>query len=399
MTHGSLFSGIGGFDLAAQWMGWENKFHCEYADFPRRTLEYYWPNAKSYLNIKTTSFSIWRGSIDVVSGGFPCQGFSQAGLRRGVEDDRYLWPEMLKAIEEIQPNWVVGENVTGILSMADSPESDALVFARVEERKIIRLQDLDEYRGVYLRQEKMLVSSIIQGLEKAGYEVQLFAIPACGVQAYHKRERIWFIANRKEGKLQGKRPSSQSTQEQSGGLGVDHATNGKRIRRGERATRDVRVLSERILETNKSHDWHQVRGNSPGGSDVASDSEVGRVPVKSNSGESQRSAQQSGNGNLETDLSNKIISDTFGERLRREGHGFGEPRFPSEKGERTGWANFPTQSPICSRTHGISSLLDGIAFSKWRSESIKGFGNAVVPQIPFQIFQAIEFTERELTND
>lgn len=116
LSHGSLFSGIGGFDLAAEWMGWENKFHCEIEEFPKRVLKYYWPNAKSYDDITKTDFTIWRGKIDILTGGFPCQPYSVAGKRLGKEDDRHLWPEMLRAIREIQPSWVVGENVSGLIN-------------------------------------------------------------------------------------------------------------------------------------------------------------------------------------------------------------------------------------------------------------------------------------------
>jgi DNA (cytosine-5)-methyltransferase 1 len=117
MTHGSLFSGIGGFDLAAEWMGWENKFHCEWNDEAKTILKHYWPNAISYDDITNTDFTIHRGQIDILTGGFPCQPFSAAGKRQGDEDDRYLWPEMLRAIKEIAPNWVVAENVYGILNI------------------------------------------------------------------------------------------------------------------------------------------------------------------------------------------------------------------------------------------------------------------------------------------
>lgn len=116
-THGSLFSGIGGPEIAAEEMGWKNMFHCEINPFGRKILDYWFPNSKSYEDITKTNFTEWRGKINVLTGGFPCQPFSCAGQRKGAEDDRYLWPEMLRAIREIQPDWVVGENVAGILSM------------------------------------------------------------------------------------------------------------------------------------------------------------------------------------------------------------------------------------------------------------------------------------------
>lgn len=102
-THGSLFSGIGGPEIAAEEMGWKNMFHCEINPFGRKILDYWFPNSKSYEDITKTNFTEWRGKINVLTGGFPCQPFSCAGQRKGAEDDRYLWPEMLRAIREIQP--------------------------------------------------------------------------------------------------------------------------------------------------------------------------------------------------------------------------------------------------------------------------------------------------------
>jgi len=126
MNHGSLFSGIGGFDLASEWMGWNNKFHCEWDEFGQQILKHYWPEAATYGDITTTDFTIWNGKIDILTGGFPCQPYSQAGKRRGKEDERHLWPEMLRAIKEIKPRWIVGENVYGIVNW-----SDGMVFEEV----------------------------------------------------------------------------------------------------------------------------------------------------------------------------------------------------------------------------------------------------------------------------
>lgn len=117
MTHASLFSGIGGFDYAAALLGWINIFDCEIDAFCRKVLEYHFPNSVHYGDITKQIFKEWRGKIDVLSGGFPCQPFSLAGQRKGADDNRYLWPQMLRAIREIRPTWVVGENVAGILTM------------------------------------------------------------------------------------------------------------------------------------------------------------------------------------------------------------------------------------------------------------------------------------------
>lgn len=159
MTHASIFSGIGGFDLAAEWAGWTNMFNCEIDDFCRNILNYHFPT-----DIRTTDFTVWRGLIDVLTGGFPCQPFSVAGKRLGTEDERHLWPEMLRAIREIRPAWVVGENVFGIVNW-----SDGLVFEQV-----------------------------CADLENEGYSLQPFILPACAVDAPHRRDRVWIVAYRSD---------------------------------------------------------------------------------------------------------------------------------------------------------------------------------------------------------
>ncbi len=160
MRHGSLFSGIGGFDLASEWMGWENIFQVEWDKYCQKVLAKNFPKVKRYEDIKQFNGSKYKGSVDIISGGFPCQPFSQAGKRKGTKDDRYLWPEMLRVITEIKPSFVVGENVAGLLSMENG---------KTLER-------------------------ILADLEDEGYEVESFIIPACGVGAWHRRDRLWIIA-------------------------------------------------------------------------------------------------------------------------------------------------------------------------------------------------------------
>lgn len=162
MTHLSLFSGIGGLDLAAEWAGFRTVGQCEWADYPTKVLEKHWPDVQRWRDIRTlTGDSFYERTglrtVNVISGGFPCQPFSVAGKRRGKEDDRYLWPEMLRVIQEIRPAWVVGENVAGIVSMA--------------------------------------LDTVLSDLESIGYDCQAFIIPACAVDAPHRRDRVAIIAN------------------------------------------------------------------------------------------------------------------------------------------------------------------------------------------------------------
>jgi len=161
MTHGSLFSGIGGFDLAAHWAGIENIFACEIDEFCRKVLSKRFPNTTLHKDIKETSFGQYRGTVDIISGGFPCQPFSTAGKRAGIEDNRYLWGEMLRVVREVQPKWVIAENVRGLTNIAGGSTFE----------------------------------TVCNDLEVSGYEVQPFIIPALSVGAPHKRDRVWFIAH------------------------------------------------------------------------------------------------------------------------------------------------------------------------------------------------------------
>ena len=163
MTHLSLFSGIGGLDLAAEWAGFKTVGQCEWADYPTKVLEKHWPDVTRWRDIRTLtrdSFYEQTGlrTVEIVSGGFPCQPFSVAGKKKGKGDDRYLWPEMLRVIRELTPRWVVGENVPGILRIA--------------------------------------ASDIVTDLERVGFNVLVFDFEAADVGAPHRRERVAFIANR-----------------------------------------------------------------------------------------------------------------------------------------------------------------------------------------------------------
>ncbi len=154
-----LFSGIGGFSLGLERAGMETVAFCETDEFCRKVLAKHWPDVPCYSDIRKLTGDIIEqevGPIDLISGGFPCQPFSQAGKRQGVADDRYLWPEMLRVIREVRPRWVLGENVAGIVKMA-----------------------LDQ---------------VLADLESLGYTCQSFIVPACAVDAPHQRKRVWIVA-------------------------------------------------------------------------------------------------------------------------------------------------------------------------------------------------------------
>jgi len=248
VTHGSLFSGIGGFDLAARWMGWNNVFHVERDPFCRQVLAHHFPESQSFDDVKAFDATPFRGRLRVLSGGFPCQPFSAAGKRAGTSDDRYLWPEMFRIIREARPTYVVAENVRGLISW----------------------------------NEGMVLDTVCADLEGEGYEVFPVVLPAASVNAPHRRDRVWIVATNANGEM---------------------------------------------LE-------HRNR--------------------KGTSGRSTHTPQ----------------------------------RTESPYGPRT-WETFPTVAPVCGGDDGLPARLDGITFPKWRRESIKAYGNAIVPQVAFQIFQAL----------
>ena len=188
MNHASLFSGIGGAEVAASMMGWQNLFHCEIQEFPRKVLDYWFPNSESYEDITKTDFTKWHGKVDVLTGGFPCQPFSLAGRRKGADDNRYLWPQMLRAIRQIHPTWVVGENVNEIKTMVES----------CQVTQMGRTDYLFEENHLYREESRFTLDKICADLEAEGYSVQPIVIPACAIGAPHRRDRVWIVAHRSD---------------------------------------------------------------------------------------------------------------------------------------------------------------------------------------------------------
>jgi len=222
MTHGSCFSGIGGFDLAAQWAGIETTWQIENNPFCQKVLRKNFPEAKIYGDIYETRE---LEPVDIITGGFPCQPFSQAGKRQGKADDRYLWPEMLRIITEVKPTWIIAENVAGIINMA-----------------------LDQ---------------VLFDLEMADYSCQTIIIPACAVNAPHRRDRVWIIANRNSKRCE-EQWGNEPTKKEYPGDKCNHQiiADTECIRRHDEQEKDRQTLqnNNRIMEVKEqSRDKQQCR--------------------------------------------------------------------------------------------------------------------------------------------
>lgn len=201
--HGSIFSGIGGFDLAAEVIGWQNLFSCERHPFAKHVLQYYWPDTIHYDDIFQFDATVFRGRVDIITGGFPCQPFSSAGKRRGTQDDRYLWPQARRIITEARPRWIILENVAGLFTILE-PES----LSEVEIKAIeLFCQDDGQPETVTIqRLQRRVIGSIISEISTAGYVLPqmedgtpiVLCIPACAVGAPHRRDRLWFVAHTDE---------------------------------------------------------------------------------------------------------------------------------------------------------------------------------------------------------
>lgn len=327
MKHLDLFSGIGGFALAVDW-AFEKAEHTfvEIDPFCQQVLKKHWPNSKIHEDIKTFKADN-LGRVDLLTGGFPCQPFSVAGEQRAQEDDRHLWPEMFRIIKECRPSWIIGENVAGIVELA--------------------------------------LEQVCLDLESEGYEVWPIIIPACAVNAPHRRDRVWIIGHSKYDGLNGsedgkgsskggdrdKERTSQVCEPERPALSRHNAKNpiGKR---GRGRTKDSRQILER-----KSTKVETKRSDREGWDDCNTNSE------RLEGGQYEKPKRHSG-------LPNR--------KWRNKGASWNKD-----------WMEVATE--FCSLDDGLSAELDGfkLSKSKHRAEQLKAYGNAIVPQVAYEIIKLI----------
>ncbi|NBW17616.1 MAG: DNA (cytosine-5-)-methyltransferase [Caulobacteraceae bacterium] len=295
-THLDLFSGIGGFALAAKWNGYRTVGFCDNEPYAQAVLKKHWPEVLCHKDIREVRGDLYAG-VTLLTGGFPCQPFSVAGKQRGKDDNRYLWPEMLRVIQEAKPSWIIGENVAGIVNLA--------------------------------------LDTVCADLEAEGYEVEPIIIPACAVDAPHRRDRVWIIAN-----INGLRSQKQGAEQQAGGAG-------------------------QLLETQQSK------------RSVVADSNRGQLCQREPEGQS---VQVSGQGGERVgDVANTISQRRCG------GNPEGEYAEDAGQSSRHPWNNTGGMAtwlpePYVGRVaHGVPN----------RVAKLRGLGNAIVPQVAAEIIRNI----------
>jgi len=377
IKHIDLFSGIGGFAYAARevWgKEYEPLFFCEINKYCQEVLKKnFGKDIKIYDDIRQVTADAESGSsCDILTGGFPCQPFSQAGKRKGTNDDRFLWPEMLRVIRDFKPTWVVAENVRGILTI----------------------------------EQGMVFEQVCLDLEASGYEVQAFIIPAVAVNAPHRRDRVWFVATNTRygngqgtevnGKSEGQIPCEEDAvklERSNSDAGKEPIGNTSSLGRniGERDRQGRQVLPTEIgtNEEDKQERDRRLNGtcerdshapDTESGSDIRHEREVateGQSPCGS------------------------IPFDTTNAELPRRTHrlpgqvkeaGAGECR--NDAAERYGWERnwLEVATELCGVDDGLPAELDGFKLTKagHRVQRLKALGNAIVPQVVIEIMKAIK---------
>ena len=345
LNHLDLFSGIGGFSLGLEATGgFETKAFCDIEEYPRQVLQKHWPHVKQYKDIKELNYERLKAdgidSIDIITGGYPCQPFSVAGLKKGEEDPRHLWPEYFRLIKECRPTWVIGENVPGHI--------------------------------------KLGLDTVIKDLESEDYSVRPFSISAASVGANHQRERIWIVAYsernynfNEEQRVNGEEKKiSREHREDNSTTGQSSRTSTARTQSDSHVVNSDSIRSLQHTETTKETSRRGTETSSMSTSDVANTNEWKNNTRNESKPREEEQFKFSPNSSSERG----VVANTNGEGSQRYGSEY-ELR-KSQEERKTSWSRWWDIEPNVGRVaHGIPKRVD----------RLKGIGNSLIPQIPYYL--------------
>ena len=379
MRHLDLFSGIGGFALGLEaTQKIKTVAFCEIDKYCTKVLNKNWPEVPVYKDIKELTYDKLKAdgidSIDIITGGYPCQPFSIAGNKKGVEDPRHLWPEYFRLIKECRPTWIIGENVSGHI--------------------------------------KLGLDAVQEDLESQGYSLRTFSVSASSIGANHQRERIWTVAysqrnydsqqikrvNGEEISLQKEHRENDSTARNSSGASAIRETRNEHADVEDARRRSWREQFTWNTEstgrgTSEKTEWSTNTDTSPGPSE-GTETMANAESIESNVGEDIQHTS-TGNGQGQTgresgDVANTSAHRSFNEQERNtrsldNQSKEEERRERSESSIRTETRSTGTKT-WWDTEPDVGRVADGIPD---RTHRLKSLGNAVVPQIPYYIAQSI----------
>ena len=403
LRHLDLFSGIGGFSLGMEATGgFETVAFCDIEEFPRKVLAKHWPHVKQYKDIKELTYDKIKedglGPIDIITCGYPCQPFSNAGKKQGEKDPRHLWPDCFRLIKECRPSWVCGENVSGHI--------------------------------------KLGLDSVLSDLESEGYRTRTFSISASSVGANHKRERVWILAhserNDDQQKIKGvdgekkkisrKHRKEDSDARKSGGTGAvrrvsdEHVEDARQSIRGIESSRNKKSSRRGTFETaERTPNANKTTRSSKRAETVADATTHGSLDeskrdIESMEKKSKRKKERRNQSSIRSSTRGSAMADavernveTGRERQREIREGHQKERIPGDassgsetvadaeriyaqgqydgQGEEQPWREswWAVEPDVGRVAHGIPGRVD----------RLKGLGNSLLPQIPFYIGLAI----------
>jgi DNA (cytosine-5)-methyltransferase 1 len=403
LKHLDLFSGIGGFSLGLEATGgFETVAFCDVEEFPRKVLQKHWPDVKQYKDIKELTYEKLKAdgidTIDIITGGYPCQPFSVAGRKKGEKDPRHLWPEYFRLVKECRPTWVIGENVGGHI--------------------------------------KLGLDTVLENLESQGYAVRTFSIPASAVGANHKRERVWIVAYSERNDNQ-RQISGVNGEEKK--ISREHREDNSTTRKFSRTSSIWKTDNGNVEDTRRSL-WQgselqrqneneigegnanqSERSSSSSKSDVADTKSHGsfneqKRDIKSLGGKSKKEERRKRNqssvcsSSRSTEMADTESISSYGRELKQHQKKSGEEGTTriktgrvssdgantdserlqgqwsehqlseSQGEEQIGWNGWWQFEPNVGRVaHGVPSRVD----------RLKGLGNSLVPYVPYLIGQTI----------